>query len=298
MSNRIAKRILGGLMLTIVAFSGAGVGAGTGAALAAGGGDAAMHETARQHWSWGGMFGRFDKAQLQRGFQVYKEVCSACHGLKRVYFRNLAEPGGPGFPIERVKALAKTYEVDDGPNDEGDMFKRPGLLSDTIVPPFPNDNAARSANGGALPPDLSLITRARDVHTDVPFYMVPWNFLRNVLTGYQEGGADYTYALLVQYHETPPKGVTVAEGMYYNATFPGNQIAMPPPLSKEDPFKYQDGSGTIEKNAADVTAFLAWAANPELEQRKKMGLMVMIYMLIMTILLYLAKRRIWAKVEH
>lgn len=291
MSNRIAKLAIGGLLLSGLAIAGV-----SDKAEAAGGGDG--HMTARQHWSWGGLFGRFDRAQLRRGFQIYKEVCSACHGLKRVYFRNLSEPGGPEFPEERVKALAATYEVDDGPNDEGEMFKRPGRLSDRFVPPFPNDNAARAANNGALPPDLSLITRARDIHDEVPFYMVPWNFLKNVLTGYQEGGADYTYALLTQYHEEAPKGVELAEGMYYNATFPGNQIAMPPPLSKEDPFKYQDGSGTIEQNAADITAFLAWAANPELEQRKKMGIMVMIYMLIMTILLYLAKRRIWAKVEH
>lgn len=290
MSNRIAKLAIGGLLLTGLAIGAAGP--------AAAEADAKEANTPRQDWSWGGILGRFDKAQLRRGFQIYNEVCSACHGLKRVYYRNLSEPGGPEFPLERVKAFAKTVEVEDGPNDEGDMFKRPGKPSDSFVPPFANNNAARAANGGALPPDLSLITRAREAHHEIPFYMVPWNFVKNVATGYQESGADYTYAILTQYHETPPAGVTVAEGMYFNATFPGNQIAMPPPLSKEDPFKYQDGTGSIESNAADVTAFLAWAANPELEQRKKMGLMVMIYLLILTILLYLAKRRIWAKIEH
>ena len=297
MSNRFIKFAVSGLLLTGLAV------ADIGAAVAAGDGN--EHASARKHWSWGGMFGRFDRAQLRRGFQIYQEVCSSCHGLKRVYFRNLAEPGGPEFPIERVKALAKTIKVIAGPNDEGEVLTadgefltRPALLSDRFVPPFANDKAARAANNGALPPDLSLITRARDVHADHPWYTVPWYFAKNVLTGYQEGGADYTYQVLTQYHETPPAGVEVAEGMYYNAAFPGHQIAMPPPLDKEDPFKYQDGSGTIEQNAEDITAFLAWAANPELEQRKKMGMMVMLYMLIMTILLYVAKRRIWARVEH
>ena len=296
MSNGFVKLAVGGVMLAGLAVAGV-----SGAVAAEGEG----HEAVRKHWSWGGMFGRFDRAQLRRGFQIYKEVCSSCHGIKRIYFRNLTEPGGPEFPVDRVKALAKSVRVIAGPNDEGEVLTadgefltRPGLLSDRFVPPFPNDNAARAANNGALPPDLSLITRARALHEDYPWYTMPWHFIKNVATGYQESGADYVYQLLTGYHETPPKGVTVAEGMYYNAAFPGHQIAMPPPLDREDPFKYQDGSGSIEKNAEDITAFLAWAANPELEARKKMGVMVMLYLLILTILLYLAKRRIWAKVEH
>ena len=188
--------------------------------------------------------------------------------------------------------------MQDGPNEDGEMFNRPARPSDAFVSPFPNDNAARAANGGALPPDLSLITRARDVHDETPFYLVPWKFAKNVVTGYQEGGADHVYGVLTQYKEEAPAGVKMAEGMYYNSAFSGQQIAMPPPLAKDNFIKYQDGSGSLEKNAEDVTAFLAWAANPELEHRKSMGFTVMLYLLILTVLLYLAKRRIWSRVEH
>jgi len=291
----LANLALGALLLT--AAGGLGL-ALSGSAVKAAGEPAGAHESTHMPWSWGGILGKFDKPQLRRGYQIYKEVCSACHSMKRIRFRNLAEPGGPEFPEDRVKALAASFQVKDGPNDDGEMYDRPARLSDTFVSPFANDKAARAANGGALPPDLSLIARARDVHEEVPFYMVPWHFVKNVLTGYQEGGADYVHAVLTQYRDTPPAGFKMTEGLYYNGAFPGHQIAMPPPLSAEDPFKYQDGTGSLEQNAEDVTAFLAWAANPELEARKAMGLRVMIYLLIMTVLLYLAKRSVWSRVKH
>lgn len=289
----ITAVVAGAVMVGVAGF---GVSMSGTDAKAAGGGEAKIEH---KHWSFGGVFGKYDKAQLQRGFQIYKEVCSSCHSLKRMHFRNLYEPGGPEFPEDRVKAMAAAdYEVMDGPNDEGEMFTRPARSSDAFPKPFPNDNAARAANNGALPPDLSLITRARSAHAASPFYMVPWNFLKDVFTSYQESGADYVYALLTHYKEVPPKGVKLADGMHYNGAFPGNQIAMIPPLSKDNFIEYKDGSGSLEQNAEDITAFLAWAANPELNDRKSMGLLVMIYLLIMTVLLYLAKRRIWSKVPH
>ncbi len=266
-----------------------------GAAQAAG--DEAIH-IERQKWSFGGLFGRFDNAQLQRGFQVYKEVCSSCHGIKRISFRNLAEPGGPEFPEDGVKNLAaRDYKIVDGPNDQGKMFKRPAVLSDAIPQPFSNDAEARSANNGALPPDLSNIPRARAAEVDRPFYLVPAAMLMDIGRGYQESGADYTFALLNGY-VNPPANMKMTEGMHYNAAYPGHQIAMIKPLL-DGQVKYADGSpATVEQYARDVTAFLSWTADPKLEERKRMGLLVMLYLLITTVLLYFAKKRIWARIPH
>lgn len=249
----------------------------------------------RQAWPFGGIFGQYDRAQLQRGFQVYKEVCSACHGLKRVYFRNLVEEGGPQFPEEAVKALAAEwpYQPIDGPNDDGKMFERPAKLSDPILGPYRNDQEARAAQNGALPPDLSVIAKARNVETVAPWYTHPFLMLRDVLIGYQEGGADYLYALLNGYADAPAD-VKLAEGMNYNTAFPGHQIAMPAPLSKDNFVKYQDGSGSLEQNARDVTAFLAWAGDPSLDSRKSTGWQVILYLIVTTVLLYFGKRRVWA----
>jgi cytochrome c1 len=196
-----------------------------------------------------------------------------------------------------VKALAATFQVVDGPDDSGEMFERPALPSDKFPSPFPNEKAARSANGGAYPVDLSLVAKARNVEYTGSWWAHPFSMLRDIATSYQEGGADYLYALLTGYTE-PPAGVTVAEGMYYNAAFPGHQIAMPPPLAKDNFITYQDNTGSLEQNARDLSAFLAWAADPSLSTRKRTGWLVMLYLLVTTGLLYAAKRRLWAKIPH
>jgi ubiquinol-cytochrome c reductase cytochrome c1 subunit len=249
----------------------------------------------RQHWSFAGVRGRFDKEQLQRGFQVYQEVCSVCHGLKHVYFRNLADPGGPEFPEEAVKALAASWpnQIFDGPNEQGDIatrkgqiIKRPARLSDPILGSYDNDNQARAAQNGALPPDLSVITKARaaEFHGSIPAHVA--SMLRDVANGYQEAGADYVYALLTSY-KNAPADFKMAVGMNYNEAFPGHQIAMLPPLTPGR-VKYQskDVPQTVEQYAKDVTAFLAWAGDPKLAERKGMGWLVMLYLLVTAVLLY------------
>jgi cytochrome c1 len=262
-------------------------------------GGEAHHAIEHQTWSFGGFTGQFDKAQLQRGFQVYKEVCSACHGLKHLSFRNLAEPGGPEFPEASVKALAAEWpnRITDGPDDSGKMFERPAKLSDPILGPYKNDKEARAAQNGALPPDLSLIAKARSVHNEAFWPKHVLLMARDIVKGYQEGGPDYIYALMTGYKE-PPAGVTVAEGMHYNVAFPSKQLAMPPPLA-DDVVAYEDGTPTKVANyAQDVSAFLAWAADPSLNARKRIGWQVLLYLLITTTLLYFAKKRIWSKIGH
>ena len=235
-------------------------------AQAAGGGAQAPEH----RWSHSGLFGTFDRAALLRGAQVYKEVCSACHGLRLVAYRNLMEIG---FSENAVKAIAAEKEVPAEPNDEGEVEMRPAIPADKFVSPFPNENVARAANGGAYPPDLSLIVKARP------------------------GGADYIHALLTGYKEEPPAGVTVPDGMNYNEYFAGNMIAMAPPLF-EDGVQFADGTkATVEQMSEDVTVFLAWAAEPELEERKRMGIKVILFLLVLTGLLYVVKRRIWADVH-
>jgi cytochrome c1 len=256
-------------------------------------------EIPRQTWSFSGLLGKYDQAQLQRGFKVYVEACSRCHGVKRLAFRNLVQPGGPAFPEAAVKSLAADkYKVDALPNEQGKVLKRAAILSDLIPPPFKNEQEARAAQpGGALPPDLSLIVRARSVEGNHPLYMVPFNMLRDIATGYQEAGADYLYAYLTGY-KTPPAEVEVPKGMNYNEAFPKPHLTgMPNPFVAGDGFiKYDDGTpATIDNYARDVTAFLAWAANPELEDRKRLGLLVLGYLVITATLLYFAKRRIWSK---
>ncbi len=256
-------------------------------------------EIERQEWSFSGIRGQFDKAQLQRGFQVYKEVCSACHGMKRLYFRNLSQPGGPEFPEEAVKALAAEwpYQITDGPNDEGKMFERPAKASDPMNGPYKNEKEARAAQNGALPPDLTLIAKARGVERDPKWFVHPFLMLGDIAKGYQEGGADYSHALLTGYVD-PPAGVKVNDGMYYNKYFPGQQLGMPPPLS-DGVVTYQDGTApTLENYASDVSAFLSWTADPTLNQRKRIGWQVVLYLLVTTVLLYLGKKRIWSKIKH
>ncbi|MGQ0456863.1 MAG: cytochrome c1 [Hyphomicrobium sp.] len=258
-------------------------------------------EIERQSWPFAGFGGQYDRAQLQRGFLVYREVCSSCHGLNRVYFRNLVQPGGPEFSEEAVKTLADEWpnQITDGPNDEGQMFERPAKLSDPIRGPYKNDKEARATQNGALPPDLSLIAKARSVERSPSWWAHPFLMLGDIAKGYQEGGPDYLYALLSGYSD-PPEGVTVNDGMYYNKAFPGHQLAMPPPLS-DDRLTEKDGyklPPTVDNLARDVTAFLAWTADPTLNQRKRIGWQVMLYLLVTTALLYLGKQRIWSAIKH
>ena len=231
---------------------------------------ASVAELPDHSWSFDGVFGTFDKPAIQRGFQVYQEVCAGCHGVKYLSFRNLADIG---FDEDAVKAIAAEYDIEDGPDDEGEMYTRPGLASDRIPSPFANDNAARASNNGALPPDLSLMAKAR------------------------KGGPDYLYALMTGYDDEPDD-IELADGMSYNHYFAGNQIAMPPPLF-EDGVEYVDGTpATVEQMAEDVSHFLMWAAEPNLETRKRMGVKVMLFLLVLTALLYASKRMVWANVKH
>jgi ubiquinol-cytochrome c reductase cytochrome c1 subunit len=260
----------------------------------------------KQTWSFGGFWGQYDKAQLQRGFQVYQQVCANCHGLNRVNFRNLVQPGGPEFPETAVKKLAAEWPNkplaepnDDGrtTDKKGELLTRAALLSDPILGPYRNDKEARAAQNGALPPNLSVIAKARDVHFEGFWVNHIGSMAKDIASGYQEGGADYIYNLLVNYSE-PPKDFKLSDGMNYNKAYPGNQIAMVPPISKENFTKYADGSGSLEQNAKDVSAFLMWAADPALSQRKAMGWQVLLYLLVTTVLLYFGKSRVWARVKH
>ena len=268
-------------------------------------GHEAHFEYQRQKWSFGGFSGNFDKAQLQRGFQVYQEKCSTCHALSRVNFRNLVQPGGPEFPEDSVKALAAGWpnrplaEPDDAGSTvdkKGNLLERTPLLSDPILGPYRNDKQARAVHNGAVPPNLSLIAKARNLHNDGFWPYHVGKMLRDIALGYQEGGPDYIYNLLVNYKDEKemPKGFKLAEGMNYNPAFPGNQIAMAPPLAKDNFVKYQDGKGSLEDNARDIAAFLAWASDPSLNQRKAMGWQVLLYLVIASILLYIGKKRVWA----
>jgi len=262
---------------------------------AAGGGEAP--EIKRQNWSFGGFFGKYDKAQLQRGFGVYNEVCSSCHGLKLLSFRNLVQKGGPEFSKEQALAIARDATVIDGFDDSGEPKERPGKLSDRFVSPFKNEAAARAVNNGAYPPDFSVIAKARTYHRHVPWYSEPYYWVYDIATGYEEKGADYIYALLTGY-KTPPRGMTMNQGMHYNDVFAGHQIAMAAPITDEA-VEYADGTkATAEQHARDVTAFLAWASEPHLNARKDLGKRVMIYLVILALLLYLAKLSVWSRGKH
>ena len=242
-------------------------------------------------WSFAGPFGLYDTAQLQRGFKVYREVCSTCHSLKLLAFRNLADPGGPGFSEAQAATIAAEFQVTDGPNDKGQMFQRPGKISDNFPAPFANDQAARAALGGALPPDLSVIAKARAYERGFPW------FIFEAFTDYQEGGPDYIHALLNGYTD-PPAGVTLPPGGQYNKYFPGNAIGMPKPLS-DGQVEYTDGTpATVDQYSRDVAAFLMWAAEPTLDARKRLGFQVMIFLIVFTALLYFTKRRVWHAVHH
>lgn len=244
----------------------------------------------RESWSFAGPLGTFDRGQLQRGFKVYREVCAACHSLSLVAFRNLAEPGGPEFTPGQVAALAAEYQIQDGPDEAGDMFERPGRPADRFPAPFPNEQAAAAANGGKAPPDLSLMAKARTYERGFP------NFVFDIFTQYQETGVDYVHALLTGYEEAP-EGVEVPAGGHYNAYFPGHVIAMAPPL-QDGQVEYTDGTPTtVDQYARDVAAFLMWTAEPHLEARKRTGLQVMIFLIVLAGLLYFTKKKVWKQTE-
>jgi cytochrome c1 len=248
-------------------------------------------------WTFAGIVGHFDRAQLRRGYAVYKGICAACHGLKQVRFRNLGEPGGPEFSEANVEAFATEAQVTDGPNDDGEMFQRPGKPADRLPSPYPNDKAAAAAQNGAVPPDLSVMAKARTYERHAAWYAEPITWISDIVTAYQEAGPDYITALLMGYAE-PPAGFPMAPGMNYNKAFPGHQIAMPNPLS-DGLVEYADGTpATAENYAKDVSAFLMWTAEPKLEERKRMGLKVMVYLIILAGLLYLSKRALWRNIPH
>ena len=248
----------------------------------------------RQAWSFAGIFGTYDEHQLQRGFQVFREVCASCHSAKLISFRNLAEEGGPGFSEAQVKALAAEYEVVD-PTAEGGV--RPAVPADRWPSPFASDQEARDAMGGSLPPDFSVLAKARGVTDPFP----TWVF--NYFTGYQEGGADYIHALLNGYHEEAPEGFELAEGKYYNDYFPGHAIGMSPPLS-DGSVTYTPGEDgvavpeTLEQYSTDVAAFMMWMAEPHLVSRKQTGFVVLLFLALFAGLMYATKRKLWAGIEH
>ena len=249
-----------------------------------------IHKPKQAEWSFSGPFGTYDKAQLQRGLKIYKEVCSACHSMHLVAFRTLEDLG---YSEAQVKAFAAEYTVQDGPNDDGEMFERPGIPSDHFPSPFPNDQAAASANNGAAPPDMSLLAKARGVERGFP------TFIFDIFTQYAENGPDYIHSLLTGYGQEPPAGMEIAEGTYYNPYFIGGKsLAMAPPLS-DDQVTYDDGTPqTVDQYARDVSAFLMWAAEPHLEERKRTGFMVMVFLVIFTGLIYLTKKSVYANKEH
>jgi cytochrome c1 len=230
----------------------------------------------KMDWSFHGPFGVYDRAALQRGFQVYKEVCANCHSLSRIAFRNLADAGGPGFSQEQAAALAAGYKVPAEPNEQGKTtdymgqpLTRPAVASDYFPPPFPNEKATRAAMNGALPPDLSLIVKARSGHED------------------------YVYSILTGFGQKPPQNEKMARGMNYNPYFPRHQIAMPPPLTSGG-VTYADGTpNTVEQQAHDVVTFLAWASEPKMEERKRAGFNVILFLVAFSTLTFFTYRRIW-----
>ena len=229
-------------------------------------------EYLKTDWSFKGPCGKFDRAALQRGYQVYQEVCSSCHSMKYLSYRNLVQEGGPEFTVEQAKAIAASFEVKDGPNADGEMFMRPGRLSDKFVMPYENEKAAQAANGGAYPPDMTVLVKARG------------------------DGVDYIYSLL-QGYEDPPAGVTLDDGVYYNKYMYGNKIKMSNQLS-DGWVEYSDGtSASVEQMSKDVTTFLMWTAEPHLETRHRMGFKAIVYLIILTVLVYFSMKRIWSRIE-
>lgn len=247
----------------------------------------------RQSWSFSGPFGKFDQAQLQRGFKIYREVCASCHALSMVAFRNLAQEGGLGYSEDQAQTIAAEYQVKDPqPDDKGEFPDRPGRLSDYFPKPFPNEEAARAANGGAYPPDFSTLAKARTYERGFP------QFLFDIPFQFQEHGQDYIHALLLGYEE-PPQGVKPPkDGLHYNKYFPGHWIAMAKPI-QDGQVEYADGTPTtVDQYGKDVAAFMTWAAEPHMMARKAMGFKVMFFLIVFAGLLYFTKKNIWRDVER
>ncbi len=243
----------------------------------------------RLKWSFAGPFGKYDEAQLQRGFKIYKEVCSNCHSMQMLAFRNLADVGGPGFSLAQAAALAADYKIKDF-DDKGDPIERAGRLADYFPSPFANEQAAKAANGGTAPPDMSTLAKARTYERGFPW------FVFDMFTQYQEHGPDYIAALLKGYGEVP-KDFKLPSGGNYNTYFPGHVIAMPPPLQAGQ-VTFDDGSpATLEQYSKDVSAFLMWVAEPHLVQRKRIGFQVMIFLIVLAGLMYFTKKKVWSAVH-
>jgi ubiquinol-cytochrome c reductase cytochrome c1 subunit len=256
--NSIIKKILIVILMTVISFSAAA--------------EEKKIDLIEINWTFDGIFGTFDRASLQRGYQVYQEVCSGCHSVQHLSYRNLSEKGGPEFSIEEAKAIASQFEVEDGPNSDGEMFMRSVRLSDHFVSPYPNVEAATAGNGGAYPPDMSVLAKART------------------------GGADYIYSLLLGYEEAP-EGFELDDGVYYNKYMPGNKIKMSEPII-DGIVEYSDGTeATKEQIAKDITAFLVWASEPHLESQHRMGFKTIIYLIILITLVYLSKQKVWSRFD-
>jgi ubiquinol-cytochrome c reductase cytochrome c1 subunit len=249
----------------------------------------ATPEIQKQSWTFAGPFGTYDVHQLQRGFQVFRDVCSQCHSARLLAFRNLSEHGGPAFSEGQVKALAAEYEIRD---PEAETGVRPGVPADRWPNPFESERIARETFG-VVPPDFSVIAKARGVSSPFPWWIV------NYFTGYSEGGPDYIHALLNGYHETPPEGAEIPEGKFYNEVFPGHAIGMAPPLS-DGVVEYADETfpRTVEQYSQDVSAFLMWMAEPHLVDRKETGFKVILFLLLFAGLMWFVKERLWAPIHH
>lgn len=274
------KTIAAALLVALVALPAAGAEAGA--------------EIEKQSWTFAGPFGTYDQNQLQRGFQIYREVCAGCHSARLLAFRNLSEPGGPGFTEGQVKALAAEYQINDPESETG---VRPGVAADRWPSPFASVREAAESNGGVAPPDFSVIAKARSVSTPFPWWIL------NYFTGYSEGGPDYIYALLTGYHEevpaTAPEGFELPEGKYYNDVFPGHAIGMAPPLA-DGSVTYADPAfpQTLDQYARDVSAFLMWVAEPHLVARKQTGFGVISFLILFAILMWFVKEKLWAGVHR
>jgi ubiquinol-cytochrome c reductase cytochrome c1 subunit len=289
------KKILGGLAaVALIAAGGFAIAAEEGGHNEAEPTHFPIRKPPEQEWSFAGPFGTYDKGQLQRGLMIYKEVCSGCHSMSLVAFRDLHELG---YSDAQVKAFAAEWplQVQDGPNADGEMFERPAIPSDHFPPVFANKEQAAAANNGAVPPDFSLIAKARGIERGFP------TFIFDIFTQYAEGGPDYIHALLTGYDEAPPAGMEIAEGTYFNPYFAsGKALAMAKPIEENDSrVKYTDGTPTtLDQYSKDISAFLMWAAEPHLEDRKKTGFRVMIFLVLFAGLVFLTKRKVWAGEAH
>lgn len=284
LAQGVFKGVAAALMMAAVSFGPMAIGDGAEAA------SYPKKKPRHAEWSFAGPFGHWDKAQLQRGLKIYTENCSACHSMNLLSYRNLADLG---YTEDQIKAYAAEFEVTDGPNEDGEMFERPARPTDRFKGPYANLKEAAAANNGAVPPDFSLLAKARAVERGFP------TFIFDIFTMYTENGPDYIYSLLTGYPEEPPEGVQVLDGLHYNPYFvAGEALAMAAPLS-DNSVDYDDGTPqTLDQHAQDIAAFMMWAAEPGLPERKQRGFIVIMFLLLFAGLLYFTKKRVWANVPH